>query len=270
MGLFLSLFASLTSSCGSNSEFVGLGADADFLTAKEFYEKGRCFRAVETLRKFLSEHPGSARVDDAMYYLGLSHKCLDEHLLARDEFDRVLREFPQSEHREEAEWQRALTYYESRHRPDRDPVPTSESILALQNYMRNYPSGVHREEALLFIRDSRDRLARKDYENATTYKILKQWDAAVRYFELSLAALEDSSVAARCLAGMVEAYAEKGEPEEAASWLERFQRYATPDRISRHKGLSDLLEEALNDVQRAPDVRDRLARERKKRQENGD
>ena len=270
MALLLPTLSLLLWSCGASNEFVGLGAEADFQNGKELFERGRCFRAVETLRTFLSEHPGSARVDDAMFYLGRSHKCLDENLLARDEFDRVLREFPQSEHREEAEWQRALTFYDSRHKPDRDPVPTEDAIVALQNYLRNYPSGVHREEGLLFIRDSRDRLARKDFENGTTYSILRQWDAAIVYFKLSLETLEDSSVAARSLAGIVRAYTEKGEPEEATSWLERFQRYATPERVSRHSGLPELLEKATSDVERAPAVRDRLERERQKRQENGD
>ena len=52
--------------CGSTNRYAGLGSEGDYLRGEELYLRGRCFQAVEALEAFLAEHPGSARVDDAI------------------------------------------------------------------------------------------------------------------------------------------------------------------------------------------------------------
>lgn len=242
--------------CASRSQFEGLGAEGEFLEGQRLYESGRCLQAVEALQRFLSNHPGSARVDDAIYYLGLSHECMGEHILARAEFDRLLREFPQSDNREEAEWNLALTYFDSRHAPDRDPEPTEHAITEFEKYLRHYPRGVHAEEAARNIRTCKEELAKKEFENGETYfQLLDAWDAAIIYYEKSLEILSDSKVAARARARLAAAYAEKGDPQNAELWRQRLEEYATPERLAADPSLREALRKAEAAVAKAQRVK---------------
>jgi outer membrane protein assembly factor BamD (BamD/ComL family) len=248
--------------CSSQSRFEGLGAEGEFLEGQRLYEDGRCLQAVEALQRFLSNHPGSARVDDAIYYLGLSHECMGEHVLAREEFDRLLREFPQSDNREETEWRLALTYFDSRHDPDRDPEPTEQAITEFEKYLRHYPQGVHAEEAARNIRTCHEELAKKEFENGETYfELLDAWDAAIIYYEKSLEILSDSKVAGIARARLAQVYAEKGDPENAELWRQRLAEYATAERLAADRSLAEQLEDASAAVEKARRKKEELARE---------
>jgi outer membrane assembly lipoprotein YfiO len=243
-GICVCLLALGPLGCGSTSRYAGLGAEGDYLRGQELYDKGRCVDAADALQRFLSEHPGSARVDDAIFYLGLSRKCLGDYVLARDEFERLMREFPQSDHREEAEWERALCFYETRHSADRDPEPTDLSIEALRNYLNHYPDGQHAAEAQEKLRDCLERLALKAYENGRTYEKLGEPFAAVIYFEKSLDVLGDSRVAGQAMTALVRDHAKLEEPAKVYEWYQKLQAYATPERIAADPKLKDLLSEA--------------------------
>lgn len=242
------LLLGLVLGCSSGSRFRGLGAEGEFLSGKELYENGRCFQAAEALQTFLSQHPGSALVDEAIFYLGLSRKCLGEYILAREEFDRLLREFPQSENREEAEWNRALCFQEARHSADRDPEPTEQAIRAFAAYLEHYPRGAHREEAVRFERESVGRLAAKAYENGKTYMMLRQYGAAVIYFEKSLEVQADSDIAPIVHLALVKAYLADGKIETARAAYSVFEAFATPEMRERY---GDALAQALQEAEAA-------------------
>ena len=257
IGICVCAAISVWTGCSSQSKFEGLGAEGEFLEGQRLYESGRCLQAVEALQRFLSNHPGSARVDDAIYYLGLSHECMGEHILAREEFDRLLREFPQSNNREEAEWSLALTYFDSRHSPDRDPEPTENAITEFEKYLRHYPQGAHAEQAARSIRTCQEELAKKEFENGETYfELLDAWDAAIIYYEKSLEILGDSKVAAKARARLAAAYAEKGDPQNAELWRQRLEEYATPERLAADPSLRELLEKATAAVAKAHRVKE--------------
>ena len=245
---FVALVLTLLVGCGSGGKFKGPGAEGDFLHGKNLYENGRCFQAAEALQTFLSQHPGSVLVDEAIYYLGMSRKCLGEYILARDEFDRLLREFPQSEHREDAEWNRALCFHESRHSADRDPEPTEQAIRAFQAYRDHYPNGTYRAEADRFIRDSTGRLAKKAYENGKTYVMLRQYPAAAIYFAKSLQVQWDSEIAPKVQLALVKAYLSSDDVDAAKEAYQAFQSWATPETRARYGGE---LESALEAADRA-------------------
>ena len=239
------LLLGLLFGCSSGARFQGLGAEGEFLSGKELYDNGRCFQAAEALQRFLSQHPGSALVDEAIFYLGLSRKCLGEYILAREEFDRLLREFPQSENREEAEWSRALCFQESRHSVDRDPEPTEQAIRAFEVYLDHYPRGAHREEAIRYARESTARLAAKAYENGKTYLMLHRYGAASIYFEKSLVVQPDSDIAPKVHLSLVRAYLADGKIETARAAFSVFQSFATPEHRERYgAGLEHALREA--------------------------
>ena len=177
------------------------------------YRQGRYLQAVEALERFRNEHPGSDRIDDAIFLLGMAHQKQGENLLARDEFDRLLRDYPQSDHREEAQFERALAWLADSRGPALDPEPTEEALAAFRAYLRLYPEGSHRAEAEAYEAKCLDRLAVKAYLNGKTYLKAKQGEAARIYFEKSLSIRAESSRAGDALCGLARAHRLRGDAE---------------------------------------------------------
>lgn len=236
--------ALLSFACAGPREVRGLGAEGDFQHAQLLFESGKYFAASTELEAFRSRNPGSDRVDDATYYLGLTHMKLDEHLLAQQEFDRLLADYPTSTHREDAEFQRAMSFYESAYSAPRDPEPIEAALGAFEAYRRHYPAGVHVDEAARLARACQDRLAVKHYLNGETYLQLGQPRGAVLYFEKSLAMLRDSSRAADAHLGLARAHTVANQPEKAREEYQRVLDYITPERLAAEPRLGDLRAQA--------------------------
>lgn len=207
--------------CAGPRTGLEIGPDQDFERGRDLVERGRNLDGIQLLESFRSGHPGSDRVDDATFWLGRAHAQLDEHLLAVQEYDRLLADYPQSELREEAEYERARTLFDSAYAPARDPEPTQQAIEAFEAYLRHYPVGAFAAESQRLLRESRDRLAVKAYMNGRTYQQLGKHRAALLYFEKSLRILEDSSRAAQAMLESARSHAELGEIDQARETYQR-------------------------------------------------
>ena len=234
----------LVAQCAGNVPPPGAGIESDFLKGKALFDQGRYLDAIKTLETFRNEHPGSDRVDDAIFMLGEAHQRIGEDLLARDEYDRLLRDFPQSEHREEAEFLRGTAWLEEAHGPALDPEPIRSALEAFQNYQRHYTEGKHFEEASRYIRICQDRLAVKEWMNGKTYLSLGQPTAAALYFEKALHILPDFSRAGDALAGLAKARGRLGQVEPEREAWRKLLDYATPDRMKTDRRLRSLRAEA--------------------------
>jgi outer membrane assembly lipoprotein YfiO len=224
------------------------GEAGDFHRAERLYRQGRYLQAVEALDSYRNEHPGSDRIDDAIFLLGMSHQKQGENLLARDEFDRLLRDYPQSGHREEAQYERALAWLADSRGPALDPEPTEEALSAFRAFLVLYPEGAHRADAEQFEAKCLDRLAVKAYLNGKTYLKAKHGEAARIYFEKSLAIRPASTCAGDAMLGLARAQRLRGDAAaERAAWQQLLD-YATPDRMAREphlKKLRPVAEQAL-------------------------
>jgi outer membrane assembly lipoprotein YfiO len=226
----------------------GAGPEAEFLHGQHLFENGRYLEAIQALEAFRTEHPGSDRVDDAILLLGKAHAKMGENLLARDEFDRLLRDFPQSDHREEAQFEKAMAWLADSHGPALDPEPTQSALDAFRLYTRNYPEGSYRAEAEKYQRACLDRLAAKAYLNGETYLRLRQPGAARTYFKKSLSILNDSSRAGDALLGLARASELLGEAATARDYYQQLIDFATSERMRgdpKLRALRDRASQAL-------------------------
>jgi outer membrane assembly lipoprotein YfiO len=242
--VFLAAAALHLPGCGSAPQPGDLpGEEGDFRRAERLYMSGRYLQAVEALDAYRNEHPGSDRIDDAIFLLGMSHQKQGENLLARDEFDRLLRDYPQSDHREEAQYERALAWLADSRGPALDPEPTEEALAAFRAYLALYPAGAHRAEAEQNEAKCLDRLALKAYLNGRTYLTAKHGDAAKIYFEKSLSIRAESTCAGDAMLGLVQAYRLLGDAAAEQAARQRLLDYATPERTAREPHLQKVRRE---------------------------
>jgi outer membrane protein assembly factor BamD len=252
----LLLLALLLAGCGgSHPQLETLPTqEGDWLRAKRSFDEGQHLRAVETLGAFVEKHPGSNRLDEALLLLGLSHMEIRENLLAVEDFNRLIRDFPQSPHRERAEFERARSYYQEVRSPAKDPEPTETARDYFRAYLLRYPEGAYVGEATESLNHCLELLARKALLNAQTYLRLKHDRAAVIYLEKALRIKPDYSRAGETLAELARARERLGEEAEAREAWERLLEYAIPDRTAGDAELERLRQEALEALRRLPEL----------------
>lgn len=240
----------LLAGCAASIPGGGLGPEADFEKGRQLYEEKRYHRAVEVLESFRHDHPGSDRVDDALFYLAKSHQGLGENLLAREELRRLLRDFPHTRYREEAEFELAMSWMADIRNPSLDPEPTLGALDAFRAYIRQYPDGRFAHEAARHEQICRDRLAVKAFENGRTYMRLGRPGAAVIYFEKSLEIHAESSRAGYALLELGKAHEALDEPEAAATAYRRLVEFADDARMDSDRGLAALRLQASRSLER--------------------
>ncbi len=238
---------------GSKPELEPLPSqEADWLRASRHFEEGHYIRAIEALTAYVEAHPGSNRLDEVWLMLGLAHRKTGEHLLAVEDFNRLIQDFPQSPHREQAEFRRAESYWDEALSPAKDPESTETALNLLRTYLLRYPEGDHVADARAGVDDCRERLARKAFFNAETYFSLKHDRAAVIYLEKALETKADFSRAGEAIARLARAEERLGETAEARSSWERLIEYATPEKIEEDDDLGRLRLEALERLESLP------------------
>jgi outer membrane assembly lipoprotein YfiO len=236
----------LAAGCGGSAPGIQVlpGSEGDFIQAKRAYEEGNYVRAVELLTAFLDAHPGSNQLDEALVLLGEAHQRTGESLLAVQDYERLIRDFPQSSFREQAEFGRAEASYRDAQKPSLDPEGTETALSLFRAYLIRYPEGTKVEEARNAIEDCLDRLAVKAYLNAQTYRRLNRPRAEVIYLEKALTTKPEFSRTGEALAALGRAYARVGEFQKAFDTWQRLLDYATPERIEARPKLASLRQEA--------------------------
>ncbi len=220
------------------------GDEGDFRRAERLFREGRYLQAVEALDAYRNEHPGSDRIDDAIFLLGMAHQKQGEYLLARDEFDRLLRDYPQSSHREDAQYERATSWFAEARGPALDPEPIEEALAAFRAYLTLYPDGARRAEAEQSVAKCLDRLATKAYLNGKTYLKAKHGEAARIYFEKSLAIGPEATCAGDARLGLARARSLLGDTAAARHAYQDLLDYATSERMAREPHLKKLRTQA--------------------------
>jgi outer membrane assembly lipoprotein YfiO len=239
--------------CGQTSSFGPSGsADGDFKRASDEYTRGHFLTAVELLESFERQHPGSQFIDDALFLLGKAHQGNREFLLARQAFERVRDDYPQSPLAEQALFEIARSWFQSMRGPALDPEPAEEAVRTFRVYLRRFPEGAFRAEADEGVRGALAVLAEKQYLNGVTYLRLNRLGAARRCFEASLEKWDQSPNSAQALAGIARAYEREGSRAEARDAYQRLRdhlgddpaRYRDGDQLGREaqRKLAELAE----------------------------
>jgi len=196
------------------------------------------------LTAFIDAHPGSNRLDQALLLIGLCHQQTGENLLAVEEFNRLIRDFPQSALREQAEFERAHSYFRESLGAALDPENTELAIELARSYVQRYPQGSRQGQALAIIDASLEKLATKAYWNAETYLRMGRDRAATIYLEKALSLKEDFRHKGEALARLARARTRLGETEKAQQAWEQLLGYATVERSRTDRRLAELRREA--------------------------
>lgn len=224
--------------------------ETEWIKAKEQYEKGNMMRASELLSAYVQTHPGSNRLDEALLLLGLSRQRVGENQVAAEDFNRLIRDFPQSSYRERAEFERGQCSLNDALGPARDPGATESALALLRAYLMRYPDGSYTEQARDGVSECLERLATKAFLNAQTYLRLRRFRSAEIYLEKALDVRSDFSRAGEAMVGLARVRERLEDRAGAREAWEQLLEYATPARVEKNHRLEEWRHEAETAISR--------------------
>lgn len=237
--LFLILFTLvMVGSCSRNKMRATLSADERMKIAEKMFKDGDYLDAKTEFKIITLNFPGSSVSDRAQFYLGECHYKLKEYILASAEYQKLTRIFPNSEFVDDAQYKIALSNFQLSPKYSLDQTSTMKAIEEFQRFLEDYPTSDLVPEANKHMLKCREKLARKDFENAESYRKRTFYTAAVKYYDHVLDNYYDTKYAEKALYGKAEAFRKSGDNEQAKKCYQLYlEKYPDSSKISRIKNI---------------------------------
>jgi outer membrane protein assembly factor BamD len=192
--------------------------------ARQLYAKGDAALAIEVLAPFSTSGNGSANVDEAVYLLGLCHLRIRDYPAALADFERIQRDYPESDSAASAAFRQGEALWGQARGPDFDQEYTLKALDQWMAFRRDHPDHWLANAATQRIAEARARLATKIYQTGDLYVKLKEYDSAKRYFRDVLTEYSDSPVYGDALIGWAVASARMGDRDTAFVMLNNLEQ----------------------------------------------
>lgn len=193
------ILAVFMAGCGKKDETAYMTSKEHFAYAMKFFKKEKYSKAQEQFQVITFKYSGSDVADDAQFYLAESYFFQKDYVLAASEYDRLVSSYPRSEFVEESMYKITICYFKLSPGYALDQKFTYEAKDAAQNFLDLYPKSPRKAEMDSLYLTITDKLARKEFENAHTYRKVTEYEAAIVYYDLVINEYPKSQYAGRAL-----------------------------------------------------------------------
>jgi outer membrane protein assembly factor BamD len=138
--------------------------------------------ATTLLKTYIDHNAGSAEVDHAVYLLGECYLGSKDYALGAVEFERLLREFPESDSAGSAEFQLGAAYYGQARPADFDQEYTRKALDQWQRFLTDRPDHWRVPDAKHRVQLARMKLAGKLIDTGNLYVKLRDLGPARAYY----------------------------------------------------------------------------------------
>jgi outer membrane protein assembly factor BamD len=191
--------------------------------AQRSIQRGDYNVAVELLKSYVVNNSGGADVDMAVELLGESYLHLKEWSQAGIEFERLLRDYPESDSSAAAAFHLGQADWGQSRKADFDQEFTQKALDQWQGYLRDYPGHWLNAEAQRRVLEARTRLATKLEKTGELYLKLKKPGPARVYFQRVIDDYSDTPRVADARLGLALTEAAQGRRTEAIASLRELE-----------------------------------------------
>ncbi len=158
---------------------------------------GSDYDVIETFRTVIKNAPYGQYAAPAQYQIGLylSEKGLFQE--ARDEFEKVVNDYPNSDWVKAAKYQIALVDAKRSTEAQYDQKVTKTAVEEFKEFVKIYPDAELSEKAQAQINDLREKEAENHFLIAKYYEKTKKYKAAKLYYETVMKDYQNTSWAAK-------------------------------------------------------------------------
>jgi outer membrane protein assembly factor BamD len=221
--IVLLLLGVLLSGCAKSIRQTELlGPQVSFRKALHLYEREHYFKAQQVLKDIVLNYSGTAVIDSAKFYLGLTYFQLRDYLTAADEFQRLEQRYPQSPVAANAQFYVALSYFKLAPSYALDQEYTTRALDEFQRFLEDYGDHPLQPDAQKYIAECRDQLGRKEYAAALLYFKMNEYASSVLYADVVLADYYDTRWAGAAQFLKAKCFLALKDNARAAEELEKF------------------------------------------------
>src|SRR5262245_30604097 len=207
--------------------------------ARRMRDQGKYDQAIELLKTYVDNNAGSADVDDALYMLGDSYLRTKAWTDAGAQFERLLRDYPESDSSGSARFRLGEALFAQSRPVDFDQDYTLRAIEEWQRYLRDFPGHWLNAEATNRINQGRTRLADKLVRTGSLYLKLRLPEPARLYFSRVTSEYGDTAKVSEAELGLALADALDGKRTEAIAQLksieERYPGQPVAEKAARER-----------------------------------
>ncbi|MCB5270983.1 MAG: outer membrane protein assembly factor BamD [Candidatus Cloacimonetes bacterium] len=177
---FLMLIILLFGACSKNK--VEISTEQKLAKADELYANRKYSKAA-VLYDEISFERKSAATAYATMRLADSYYAQNKFTDARLKYQQFIDGFPDHPNAADAYFRTALCFFEESLNSDRDQTETVSAIEAFGIFMERFPKDSRYERSLEYIRRAQYKLIEKKYENGYIYYKMRDYSAALMYFD---------------------------------------------------------------------------------------
>lgn len=252
--------------CSGSNRLRHQSAEEAFEKGKAEYDDEDYDQALRYFRSVFQYGRGNEWADDAQFFLGKTYMKQRKYLLAANEFKRFTRVYRGSQRIPEADFQRAMAYYQRSPRYQLDQTDTREAISLFQLYLDRHPQHDRVSEAQGYISELRTKLAHKRYYAGELYERRELWEAATQTYVSVFDRYPDTKWADDALYSALKAYIEYADrsilgkqDDRYESAIQQYNRltqlFPNSEWIDEAESLHKEAEEKLERVRRQLDER---------------
>ncbi|MBR6049512.1 MAG: outer membrane protein assembly factor BamD [Bacteroidales bacterium] len=177
----LSIFAVcllLTSCNGYDKLLKSNDYEAKYAAAMRYYNENSYSKAIQLFENLTLHYRGKENAEEIAWYYAQALYKEKDYYTAGYQFKRFARQFPYSERVEEAAFLSAYCKYIDSPTYSLDQSLTREAIEEFETFSERWPRSTHMPEVNHYIDEMREKLMKKDYENAYGYYYIEEYHAA--------------------------------------------------------------------------------------------
>lgn len=214
-GLAAAALAALVAGCGAAVVPQIMSDSSRLPLARQLYDKGDYSLAAEVLSSYAQSGAGNADIDEAIYLLGMTYLRQKDWANAQVQFERILRDYPESDSAASASYQLGEALYGQSRKSDFDQEFTLKALGQWQEFAKSWPESHYAALGRERIGQCRARLARKLWRSGDLYLKQAFYAPAKLYFRNVIDEYADTPVYGDALIGMALADARLGQKDSA-------------------------------------------------------
>lgn len=207
--------AALVVGCGAHVVPQIMNDSARVPLARSLYEKGDYTLAAEVLTSYAQSGAGNADIDQAVYLLGLTYLRQKDWANAQVQFERLLRDYPESDSASSASYQLGEALFGQSRKADFDQEFTLKALAQWEEFAKSWPESPWSGAAATRIGECRTRLARKLWRSGDLYLKQAYYEPAKLYFRNVLDSYADTPIYGDALIGLALTDARLGKKDSA-------------------------------------------------------
>ena len=208
------------SGCGPGNTVLSRNPDEAWEQVKYHYEHRHWLTTIQQLTAFTITFSAYSNIDSAYFILAKTHEHMNNHILAANSYERLIRDYPNSALSDAAQFGIAESYYAQSPHYQLAQENSNTAIIEYQVLIEEYPNSPYVEQSESRIYELRSKLAQKDFGDGRLYQRRRDYRAAVRYYEFVLLSYYDTPWAVLALFYTAECQ------EKRKRWTRSLERYA--------------------------------------------